>query len=59
MNRILVGFDPKLYRPTKVYSLIDNSRKNKNILNWYVKASFQIVCIFYVKIEFKKKYVKT
>ena len=40
-NRILVEVDSSFFRPTEVDTLIGDSRKAKDILNWHAKTSFK------------------
>jgi GDPmannose 4,6-dehydratase len=40
-NNIIVRVDSKYFRPTEVETLLGDSEKAKNKLNWYPKISFQ------------------
>ena len=40
-NRDLIKIDPSFFRPTEVDTLIGDSRKAKEILNWRAKTTFK------------------
>ena len=40
-NRVLIEIDPSHFRPAEVDTLIGDSRKAKDILNWHAKTSFK------------------
>jgi len=40
-NNIIIRIDKRYFRPTEVETLLGDSTKAKNKLNWYPKISFQ------------------
>ena len=53
-NRILIGVDPSFFRPTEVDTLIGDSRKAKDILNWHTKIPFKELVHLMVESDLKR-----
>jgi len=53
-NRVLVEVNPSFFRPTEVDTLIGDSSKAKNILNWHARTSFKELVHLMVKSDLKK-----
>lgn len=53
-NRTLVTVDPSFFRPTEVDSLIGNSRKAKETLNWHAKTPFKELVHLMVESDLKE-----
>jgi GDPmannose 4,6-dehydratase len=53
-NRVLVEVDPSFFRPTEVDTLIGNSSKAKNILNWHARTPFKELVHLMVESDLEK-----
>lgn len=53
-GKIVVGIDPRYFRPTEVDLLIGDYSKAKSILNWEPKTTFHDLVQIMVKADFEK-----
>ena len=54
-NKTLIDVDPSFFRPTEVDTLIGDSRKAKDILNWNAKTSFKELVYLMVESDLREK----
>ncbi|MDP6476494.1 MAG: GDP-mannose 4,6-dehydratase, partial [Nitrospinaceae bacterium] len=52
-NRVLVEVDSSFFRPAEVDTLIGDSSKAKNILNWHARTSFKELVHLMVESDIK------
>jgi GDPmannose 4,6-dehydratase len=53
-NRVLIEVDPLIFCPTEVDTLIGDSSKTKNVLNWHAKTSFKELVHLMVESDLKE-----